>query len=117
MRRLTTYFFEWLLRKVGSNMSATIKIGGISFQVSDFEKAANVIIDGVRDGKKPEQIVDALEPSLLPIVETIASGFIPYGCLAIELIAFILSKSVPFKSLPQEAQNRWMERFNIQSGA
>jgi hypothetical protein len=98
-------------------MSATIKIGGISFQVSDFEKAADVIIDGVRDGKKPEQIVDALEPSLLPIIETIAGAFIPYGGVAIELIAFILSKSVPFKNLPQEAQNRWMDSFNIKSDA
>ena len=90
-------------------MAATITIDGIAIPVSDFENLANTLIKGVKNGDDPADIIKSLGPDLLPIAETIASGLIPYGGAAISLLVFAYSKSIPFKDLPQEEQNRIMD--------
>lgn len=112
-------FIAWLLslawqreEKVGT----PITIDGITFQVSDFEAAANAIIGGIRDGKPKEDILASLEPALLPIVETIAGNFIPMGGAIVAVLAFAYSKSIPFKELPQDEQNAIMDRATANLG-
>ena len=111
-RKFLAWILTWIWQKE-KPVAATITIQGVTFPVSDFEAIANIIIDGIKTGKQPEDVLKNLEPALLPIVETLAGSFIPYGGAIIALAVFIYSKSIPFKSLPQKEQNDWMDRFGI----
>lgn len=90
-------------------MAATITIDGIAIPVSDFENLANALIQGIKAGNDPADILKSIGPDLLPIAETLASGFIPYGGAMISLIVFAIQHSIAFKDLPQEEQNRIMD--------
>ena len=90
---------------------ASVTIGGIAVPASIFEDVANAIIGGVKNGKTPEDVIASLAPDALAVAELIAGALVPYGGAVIELLAFIYSKSIPFKSLSQEEQNAWFDRF------
>ncbi len=111
MPKIFRRLLAWAIRKIWERekpMSATIMIEGISIPVSDFEAIANHIIDGVKNGNNPDDILKSIGPDILPIAETVASALIPYGGALIALLVFAYSKSIPFKNLPQEEQNRLM---------
>jgi hypothetical protein len=106
-------FLAWLIGfiwKRETSMSATITIDGIAFPVSDFENAIVALRDGIKSGKSPQQIIDILAPDLLPPVETVANYFCPGVGTGIELIAFVVKNSIPFWQLPQDEQNKIMDR-------
>lgn len=106
-------FLAWLIGfiwKRETAMTATITIDGIAFPVSDLENAIITLRSGIKSGKSAQQILDNLGPDLLPPVETLVNYFCPGAGTGIELIVFVVKNSIPFWQLPQDEQNKIMDR-------
>lgn len=109
MKKLAERILGWLLSLAWNRirrMAATITIDGITFPITDFEKAANALIQGFREHKSPGDILQSLEPASLPIIETIATNYLPGLGLAIGLVAFAEENKIPMKDLSQDEVNR-----------
>jgi hypothetical protein len=105
-----TWLFNWIWAKEKRNVALSLNIGGKPIPLADLEKMASLVpsvFSMIADGKHPEQIVAAIEPALLPIIESVANIVFPGSGTAIEVIAFLIANS---KTMTQEETNAWMDR-------
>jgi len=64
-----------------------------STQLATMFKALPTVIDDIRAGKAPLDVFRDVEPSLLPIFETIAGDLFPFGGLAVDVVALAVLNS------------------------
>jgi len=99
---------------VAVEISKLLVINGKSISVADIKSAA-VVIGQIYEGRANGKTVDEIEKQIAPALESIAADainlFAPgFGGVAVGIVAFIWSNSIPFGQLTQEQQNTIMDR-------
>ena len=93
-------------------MATSIVIKGVTFSVSavnSLAAAVPIIILGIGNKQSADEIVQALEPAALPIIEQIANLLFPGAGTVIEIVAALASQAKPWTA---EDQQRWWDRAN-----
>ena len=93
-------------------MTTTITIHGVVIPVNAVEslsRAVPVIIFGIGNNIPPADIIAALEPTAISIIESIAAVmFPPFGGTIVEILMILVSNSKPFgKWTDEELQSYW----------
>lgn len=80
-----------------------------STQLATILKSLPTVIDDIRAGKAPLDVFKDVEPSLLPIFETIAGDLFPMGGIAVDLVALAILNA---KQLSPAEQKVYDDAYN-----
>ena len=92
-------------------MGTSLQIGGVAVPWSDVDRlvgAAPSLAREIKAGAPAAQVVAAVGPEILAIIETVANLLFPGAGTGIDVIATLISMSRPMTA---EEERAWMDRL------